>query len=690
MRCVRLICLITGLSVLALSVLAVNKAGATSDTPLALNDTLYAGNYCVGCHTADDGRLTTATAWKGSVDRNVISPCPAEAAQREELYYTDRLLLSIERAHTGLAAYADVGAVEARVNAARETYARLLDMPTTSLEAFTAEAQSLRYQLGKSYTQLHNINETLKQRNVLIIAGLVTLVVIGLLGWGYRHTSRFVTKGHGAGRLPRKFIVLPVLIFALFALPIFKVFSAPETTTTAEAQARQTALDTATRAAAAGERSLARAWELARVGAAWQRLDPAQAQSALAEALTAAHNSQINSTALWGQMNAAQEAAIGEAVTQEKAALIVDRLNAAQSRAWGLRQIAVEWLSIAPAQTIDILSQAYSVADKQSGLYRDVDLRAIAATWAKLDPVKAGEVADAIHDPALRAWAYRDLRRYEQAAAAARQIADPVQNARALREIAVASGNPALFDEALSVLNDVDGQAHAYAIGDLAVAKGEAALVEQIDPIYADARAAAWYRLGKFDEAWAAANSIGDPFDRAHAQAAIAGAAGNAAWARQIADVTLRDRALRDVVTISGEVSLVGEIKTPYYRVQALTALKQYPAAIEAAAQLSDPYPLVQLAVAVAKDDPTTAQTLIDALEREADKAEALRALATVNAEWFDRALGMALAARVRGDTLAPVEASLTLAHDFADIDQAKATAALKQALAAAQRISIK
>jgi len=389
-------------------------------------------------------------------------------------------------------------------------------------------------------------------------------------------------------------------------------------------------------------------------------------------------------------MNAALEAAIGEAVTQEKAALIVERLNAAQSRAWGLRQIAVEWLSVAPDQAGEVLSQAYRLADKQTGVYRDLDLRALAATWAKLDPAQAGVIADAIHDPALRAWAYRDLGQYEQAGAAARQIADPVQKARALRDIAVASGSSTFFDEALSALSAVDGQEFAYALSDLAAAKGDAALVEQIDPAYADARAAAWYRLGQFDAAWAAANSIGDPFDRAHAQAAIAGAAGNAAWAGQIADVTLRDRALRDVIAISGDSSRVNEIKTPYYQVQALTALKQYPAAIEAAAKLSDKYPLVQLAVAVAKDDPTTAQTLIDALEREADKAEAWRALATVNAEWFDRALGLALAARVRGDTRSPVEASLALARDFAAIDQAKATAALKQALAAAQRISIK
>jgi hypothetical protein len=64
--------------------------------------------------------------------------------------------------------------------------------------------------------------------------------------------------------------------------------------------------------------------------------------------------------------------------------------------------------------------------------------------------------------------------------------------------------------------------------------------------------------------------------------------------------------------------------------------------------------------------------------------------MASANAELFDRALGMALAARVRGDTLSPVETSLALARSFSGIDRTQATTALKQALETAQRISIK
>jgi hypothetical protein len=50
----------------------------------------------------------------------------------------------------------------------------------------------------------------------------------------------------------------------------------------------------------------------------------------------------------------------------------------------------------------------------------------------------------------------------------------------------------------------------------------------------------------------------------------------------------------------------------------------------------------------------------------------------------------MALAARVRGDALAPAEASLDLARSFAATDPAKAEAAFNQALDTAGRIPTK
>ena len=223
-------------------------------------------------------------------------------------------------------------------------------------------------------------------------------------------------------------------------------------------------------------------------------------------------------------------------------------------------------------------------------------------------------------------------------------------------------------------------------------ASGNAAIAQQIDPAYPNARAVALYGTGQFEAAWDVAADIEDAFDRAKAQAAIAAAWRNVDAARQITDPTLRDLALRDIVIVQEDVSLAAGIESPYYRVQALTALGHYQTALDYAEGLSDTYPLRALAVAWAKTDPQAALAVVDMIDREADKAAAMRAIAAVtnDAAHFDRALNLALAARVRGDALAPAEASLGLADTFSSIDTAKAEAAFTQAYDIAQQISIK
>ncbi len=105
---------------------------------------------------------------------------------------------------------------------------------------------------------------------------------------------------------------------------------------------------------------------------------------------------------------------------------------------------------------------------------------------------------------------------------------------------------------------------------------------------------------------------------------------------------------------------------------------------------LKDTYPLAGLAVALAKSNPNAALGLVEKMEREADKAEALRAVAaaTGDAALFDSALGMALAVRIRNDALAPAEASLALARQVKD--KAQVERALAQALDVAQKTVVK
>jgi hypothetical protein len=697
--------LVVSLLVLVILLAAVPAlADAPSGSPQVTQ--VQPGNYCIGCHTPGDDRLADVMAWTGSIDREVISGCVAASRVHEEVYYTQRMLLAIDRARADVAGQVDVSKLDAQVAAGRQTYSRLLDTPVTSLDAVSSEAQVLRYQLGKRYTWLNQARVALKRERVLLVAGLLTLALLISLGWGLRNTIRFSPTrisppGKRSGRLRLSFKVglFVVLVFALFSLPIFRIPLQEVASATAEEQARQSALDTASRVATTADRALARAWMLARVGAAWGGLNSQQSEIALDAALSAANEAQINSFALWGQAQAVREGTVGAQVAQEKAGLMADRLNATNSRAWALRMIAAEWDAVDRARAEEIMEQALAVAQSNAGIYRDLDMRTIAVTWAAMDPARGLAVAGQVRDPGLRAWALWEIAAvigdeavYDQAAQAARQVTDPVARARSLREVAVHSDQPSLFQEALTALDGVQGAPLAYALSDLAAASGDANIAARIDPAYPDARAAALYRLGHFEEAWTVAEKIADPFDRARAQAAIAGAWGNADAARQIADPTLRDRALRDVAVVRKDVALAQGIESPYYRVGALTALGQYQAAQAEADNLSDTYPLRALAVALAGQDAEAALALVDKMDREADKADALRAIAaaTDDSDTFNKALAMALAARASGDPLAPAEASLALAQTFQAIDKSQAEVAFAQAYEVAQTIMVK
>ena len=149
---------------LAALTLAVSSASASS-SPLSLSPlnepTLVPGNYCISCHLANDPRLASVTEWKGSIGREINSPCPAAAGIHEELYYTERMLLMIERSHATVGALPEK--TQSRLDGYTQRYSRMLDVPVTSLDAFINEAQSTRYQLNKVYTTLNDMSEAAKQ-----------------------------------------------------------------------------------------------------------------------------------------------------------------------------------------------------------------------------------------------------------------------------------------------------------------------------------------------------------------------------------------------------------------------------------------------------------------------------------------------------------------------------------------------
>lgn len=684
------------LALLALTITSVSASSVGLGLPAATEaEGLVPANYCVSCHLPDDSRLASVTAWNGSIQSTVNSPCPDAVKIREELYYTERLLLMIQRAENAVGPLPEKA--QARLEGYTQRYSRMLDMPVTSLDAYVSEAQSARYQLNKIYAVLNQMAQDAKQRTVFTYAAIITLIVLGSLAWGV-YNSRALASGSVSkswGLFWRILFVVAVLAF--FVLPLFRVPAEEVVMTTAEQQEAQTTLDTAQRAADAADRTQARAWMLARVAAAYAETDAEQAQAIFNEALTSLETARQNETALWGQSLAVQEVTIGTKIEMESASLITADLNAARARAWALPLVAQEWKSLDPDKASALLLAEQEIILAQSGLYRDLQLRSLSLAWAAVNPSKAAPAAARIDDPALRAWTLRELAAltrsaslYDKALQAAREIEDPVQKARALREIAQASGQSTLFDEALAALEGVNEPALSYALSDLAAASANASLLEKI--AYPDARASALLRMGDYPSAWEAAAAISDPFEQARAQAAIAAAWGNADAAWQIAIPLYRDLALRNVIVKTGNASLVDSITSPYYKTQALTALGDTEAARQTAADLTETYPLVELAVSLSRSDPQAALALVEQMGRESDKAVALRAIAAASADGalIQQAQSMALAARVRNDSLAPAQALLDLAQALKTIDNAAAQAALRQAYEAAQRIATK
>src|SRR5512143_3663417 len=159
---------------------------AVASTPVGNPPTFVAGNYCASCHLADDPRLASATAWKGSIGREVNSPCPAAKSIHEQLYYTERMLLMVNRAEQSVGTLSEKD--EARLTNYSALYSRQLDEPVTSLDAFTGKAQAARYRLNKIYAALNQADASARQSTVLVYAGIVTLLVLGSLAWGLYNT----------------------------------------------------------------------------------------------------------------------------------------------------------------------------------------------------------------------------------------------------------------------------------------------------------------------------------------------------------------------------------------------------------------------------------------------------------------------------------------------------------------------
>jgi hypothetical protein len=327
----------------------------------------------------------------------------------------------------------------------------------------------------------------------------------------------------------------------------------------------------------------------------------------------------------------------------DKSSRAGDVAERAMGRAWMLGRVAATWAKVDPARGQEILAEALAA---ESAARAEADAlwgRSQAGQEAAVGSVAGQDEARLIAEELLavrnRAWALR-LIAEEWATVDAEQARAILRQAEG-----VARANPTLYGQVdlAAIVATAKSVDPARVIDAAPVSLGGGATGGQS----AGARTLAAYAAGDYQAAWTAAAEIGDEWERARAQTAIAVAWGNAGATGQIQIAPLRE----------------------FARAQ-LGGRKELPA------------------------DPNELLTLAEGLPREADKAEVLRAaaVATGDAALFDRALKMAAAARVRGDALAPARASLALARDWlakgGSTGQIKA--ALAQAYELASKISVK
>jgi len=699
------------------------------------------GNYCLECHTAVPVHPLDAVRpieWARDI------PCDTLRKAYEGIWQTDTLVGAFQNSANDVRGVGiDTSVQTKRINTQRVIAERFSRDDDVSLAAISNQYQTARFQMNKAYVAMNDARATRDRIFILIAVSLATaFVVVGIfLGW--RNTFR----GKGKAVHPRAAWVLTaigmIIVFILFANPLF-AFAPPLPTATEEETARQTAVDQATRVSDAVARFSAQSWVLGRIGAQWHAVDKTQANAAYADALQAARDKDANLTAYWGQLQTVRESAVTwNAATQDLAVFRANKIETAALQSWQYRAMANEWLTVDKAKATEALQLALSsLQPPTSNFPRDLELRAVTVTWARLDAAKGSELIAQVQDPFLRAWGWREMGQFDKAIQAARQVQSPYDRAWALREIARASGNLAPLNDALDAANKIENaETRAYAFADIAIvwaAKDDAKaneIIEKIVAAYPEARVIALEGAGAaatdadrvkefFTRALTEAKKADDVYTTEKLTAAISAdlarvdAADALDIASKLTDVIFRDQAYCDIAillsasdrAIAGDVA--AKIASPSFRVQALTAIgaasakandktqaaKFFQDAFALAERLEETYPLRDLAIAWSAVDAQAALAVVDQIEDPADKVAVLQAIALAlapsdkkqSAEVFDRAVNVAKSLRVRGESFAAAGALTSLASSYAMIDATRANQTFTLAIESAKRVNVK
>jgi uncharacterized membrane protein (DUF485 family) len=707
-----------GLFLVVAAILWLGVPALAADPPATVG-LAHTDHYCIACHSANDPRLNAPLAWNGDPACDALSPCPTVRELRDELAYTDAAFDAIANGMRDLASHGiSTTTLDARLLAREESFPRVVETSYRTVDAGVGAARSFRYQLNKTYTRVQSDRSAWTMNVMLIVGVIVTLFLLASLAWGWWNTRHLKVSIFRGFRLSVGAFLFVLVVFVIFALPIFNPPTQTEAATAADLT-RQNALDAATRAAVSAENLSAQAWEISRLAAS---SSPASRPALIETAISSTRVLETNFDAYWGSARALEESAVTWDKASDAAPPLVQRIEVAASRAWAYAAMADELAVTNPVSATALLNTALARTQKNPDSYfRDLDLKKIAVAWSPLNRDRAIAAANQIADPFLRAWALREMGAFDQATASARLVSDAYQRAYALREIAVASKNPALLSEALTIAQTLPEPARAYALADLAAAwqpfdaNQAAQVAHSIAPQFPDARASAFHHVGRFADAWTELAKLKPGFEQARAQSELV-----AAWARvspndalaaapQIRDPFLRAEAQRAVVAVlaSSDAArardLANAIPIPFVRVQALTDVARvtrdavtFEQAAALADDLHDPYPLRDLVIAWAPIEPTKALALVDKMDLEADRAQALLAVALALAPTdhaqanavFDRAVWQAQAARVLGDPLYSAELMRELGARYAAIDAAKANEAFSAALDAARQVT--
>ena len=718
---------------------------AIRNSQLAIpNSQLTIGNYCLECHTAVPAHpLDTLRPVEWARD----IPCDTLRKAYEGIWQTDTLVAAFQNSANDVRGVGiDPSAQTKRINTQRIIAERFAREEVVSLAAISNQYQTARFQMNKSYAAMNDARAERDRAFILIAVALATIFIVVGIFLGWRNTLKGKGKAVNSRAAWAFAAVGMFVVFILFANPLF-AFAPSLPAPTEEETQRQTAVDQATRVSDAATKFSAQSWVLGRIGAQWNVTDKTQANAAYADALQAARDKNANLAAYWGQLQAVRESAVTwNTATQDLAAYRADLIETNALQSWEYRAIANEWLAVDKVQATEALQLALvalsNVQFPISNLQRDLKLRAIAVMWAKLDAAKGNDLVAQVSDPFLRAWGLREMGQFDTAIQAARQVQSPYDRAWALREIARASGNVAPLNDALDAANKIENaETRAYALADIAivwVAKDDAKareIIEKIPAVYPEARVTALRGAGNattdaarakefLTRALAEAKNTDDAYTSEKFTAAIAADLAHVDTASaldisaKIADPIFRDQAHRDIAvglsasdrTRASEVAT--KIASPSFRVQALTALgaaalkandrtqaaKFFQDAFALADKIEDVSVLRDLTIAWAVLDPQAALAGVDKLEDSADKVTALQAIALELAktdkkqseEAFDRAVNLAKAVRLRGESFAAARTLASLASSYATIDAARANLAFAAAIESAKRVNVK